>query len=287
MQKPNMHVFRLSAIGSIFLWLSVFALVPFLLIIGVSLLSEGRGQHIVQLPITLQAYQQLFSPIVMQVVIRSILTSTVTTLICLILGYPFAYCLTQLPKKAQQMAILLLIIPFWTSSLIRAYAIITILKAHGLLNQLLLYIGLINQPLHILYTPIASQIGLVYGLLPFMVLPIYSALDKLDWQLIEAARDLGASRWQAFWRITVPMTRSGIFSGILLVFLPAMTLFYIPKVLGGARSMLLGNLIHNEFLQNQNWPLGSALSVVLTLFMLILVLLYNRWTNKRERRNLL
>lgn len=283
----TINVFRITAISSILIWLCALALIPFLLIVAASFLSMGQQDRIVQLPLTLNAYQQVFSPIVFRVVERSVLMSATTTVICLILGYPFAYCLTRIPPRLRNVALLLLIIPFWTSSLIRMYALITILKVHGLLNQLLLNIGVINQPLHILYTPLASQIGLVYGLLPFMVLPIYSVLDKLDWQVIEAARDLGASRWQTFWRIIVPLSRSGIFSGILLVFLPAMTLFYIPAILGGARSMLLGNLINNEFLQTQNWPFGSALSVVLTAFMLLLLTIYNRLTAQRERRHLL
>lgn len=279
--------FRLLAIGSILIWLICLALVPFLLIIGVSFLSIGHGQSLVQLPITTHAYQQLLQPIFLKVLWRSIEVSAITTLLCLILGYPFAYCLTRLPARFRNLALLLLIIPFWTSSLIRAYAITTILKAHGLFNQALLDLGIIQQPLQLLYTPLATQVGLVYGLLPFMVLPIYSVLEKLDWDLVDAARDLGASRPQTFLRIILPLSRSGIFSGILLVFLPAMTLFYIPKVLGGARSMLLGNLINNEFLQTQNWPLGSALSVTLTLLMLILLWLYYRSTKRRERQRLL
>lgn len=283
----RVNLFKLSAIASILGWLTVLALVPLLLIVAVSFLSIGQGDRIVQLPFSLNAYQQLLQPIFLTVLGRSLLVSAITTVLCLLLGYPFAYCLTRLPQSWRQLMLFLLIIPFWTSSLIRAYAMITILKARGLLNQTLLHLGIIHQPLHILYTPVATQIGLVYSLLPFMVLPIYSVLEKLDWNLVDAAHDLGASRLQIFIRIVLPLSRSGILSGVLLVFLPAMTIFYIPQVLGGARSMLLGNLINNQFLQAQNWPLGSALSVALTVLMLLMLGFYYRVTARRERQGLL
>lgn len=283
----RVNLFKLSAIASILGWLIVLALVPLLLIVAVSFLSIGQGDRIVQLPFSLNAYQQLLQPIFLTVLARSLLVSAITTVLCLLFGYPFAYCLTRLPQSWRQLMLFLLIIPFWTSSLIRAYAMITILKARGLLNQTLLHLGIIHQPLHILYTPAATQIGLVYSLLPFMVLPIYSVLEKLDWNLVDAAHDLGASRLQIFIRIVLPLSRSGILSGVLLVFLPAMTIFYIPKVLGGARSMLLGNLINNQFLQAQNWPLGSALSVALTVLMLLMLGFYYRVTARRDRQGLL
>lgn len=283
----RVNLFKLNAIGIILVWLFILALVPFILIVAVSFLNVGQGHHIVQFPFTVNAYQQLLQPIFLTVLGRSLAVSAVTTVLCLLLGYPFAYCLTRLPSSWRQFMLFLLIIPFWTSSLIRAYAMITILKARGLLNQTLLHLGIIHQPMHILYTPVATQIGLVYSLLPFMVLPIYSVLEKLDWDLVEAARDLGATRLQTFIRIILPLSRSGILSGVLLVFLPAMTIFYIPKVLGGARSMLLGNLINNQFLQAQNWPLGSALSVALTVLMLMMLGIYYRVTARRERQGLL
>lgn len=165
-------------------------------------------------------------------------------------------------------------IPFWTSSLIRTYAIMILIKAKGLLNSFLLWLGIIHHPLQLLYSTPAVIIGLIYSLLPFMILPLYSSIEKLDHSLIEAARDLGASKFRVFYKIIIPLTKPGIIGGILLVFLPAMTLFYIPDILGGAKSMLLGNLIENQFLQITNWPLGAATSTLLLVFMTLLILAF-------------
>ncbi|MCZ6914823.1 MAG: ABC transporter permease subunit, partial [Rickettsia endosymbiont of Ixodes persulcatus] len=196
--------------------------------------------------------------------------------ICLCLGYPFAYILARLKSKYKSLLLFLVIIPFWTSSLIRTYAIISILKAKGLLNTILLSLGIIHQPLSILYTGTAVMIGLVYSLLPFMILPLYANIEKLDIQFIDAARDLGANTVIIFMRVILPLTLPGIVGGIILVFLPAMSMFYIPDILGGAKSLLVGNLIQNEFLSAHNWPLGSAVSMVLTLSMGLLLLVYRR-----------
>jgi len=181
---------------------------------------------------------------------------------------------------------LLVIVPFWTSSLLRSYAIITIIQAHGILNTLLLKLHVIHAPLQLLYTNTAVLIGLVYNLFPFVVLPLFANMEKMDWRLIEAAQDLGANNITVFFRVILPMTRSGIFSAILLTFLPAMTLFYIPDLLGGAKSLLLGNLIQMEFLEIHNWPMGATVSFALTLIMSVLLLFYFRNTPEAQRESL-
>lgn len=267
-------------------WLGIFALLPFLFILIASFLQRGQDQFFV-LHFTLKNYIDLFHPLYFHVFIRSFKLALTTTFFCLIIAYPFAYILSRLKGASRLFLLLLVIIPFWTSSLIRTYAIVAIIQANGLLNHLLLSLGIIHHPLQILYTSTAVIIGLVYSLLPFMILPLYANLEKFDWRLFDAAKDLGANKWQIYSRILIPLTLPGIFAGILLVILPAMTMFYIPDILGGARSLLLGNLIKQQFLDAQNWPLGSAVSAMLTLLMSILLCIYWKLTNTKQRNYLL
>lgn len=269
------RLFKWANITTIWLWLSLFALLPILLVLITSCLKNDPVQ-LVHWQFTLENYRALLNPIYFKVFWHSFCIAGLCTLICLCLGYPFAYLLARMKSKYKSLLLFLVIIPFWTSSLIRTYAIISILKAKGLLNTVLLSLGLIHKPLSILYTPTAVIIGLVYSLLPFMILPLYANIEKLDIRLIDAARDLGANTIIIFTRVILPLTLSGIVGGIVLVFLPAMSMFYIPDILGGAKSLLVGNLIQNEFLAAHNWPLGSAVSMVLTLSMGLLLLMYRR-----------
>lgn len=269
------RLFKWTNIATIWLWLSLFALLPILLVLITSCL-ENDPVHLVRWQFTLENYRALINPIYFKVFWHSFCIAGLCTLICLCLGYPFAYLLARMQSKYKSLLLFLVIIPFWTSSLIRTYAIISILKAKGLLNTVLLSLGIIHKPLSILYTPSAVIIGLVYSLLPFMILPLYANIEKLDIRFIDAARDLGANTITIFTRVILPLTLSGIVGGIVLVFLPAMSMFYIPDILGGAKSLLVGNLIQNEFLSAHNWPLGSAVSIVLTLSMGLLLLIYRR-----------
>ncbi|BBB15275.1 spermidine/putrescine ABC transporter membrane protein [Candidatus Rickettsiella viridis] len=269
------RLFKWTNIATIWLWLSLFALLPILLVLITSCL-ENDPVHLVRWQFTLENYRALINPIYFKVFWHSFCIAGLCTLICLCLGYPFAYLLARMQSKYKSLLLFLVIIPFWTSSLIRTYAIISILKAKGLLNTVLLSLGIIHKPLSILYTPSAVIIGLVYSLLPFMILPLYANIEKLDIRFIDAARDLGANTITIFARVILPLTLSGIVGGIVLVFLPAMSMFYIPDILGGAKSLLVGNLIQNEFLSAHNWPLGSAVSMVLTLSMGLLLLIYRR-----------
>ena len=269
------RLFKWTTIATVWLWLSLFALLPTLLVLITSFL-ENDTVNLFRWHFSLQNYLALLNPIYFTVFWHSFYIAGLCSLICLLLSYPFAYFLARLESRYKSFLLFLVIIPVWTSSLIRTYAIISILKAKGLLNTLLLSLGIIHHPLTILYTSTAVMIGLVYSLLPFMILPLYANIEKLDIRFIDAARDLGASAVTILARVILPLTLPGIMGGIILVFLPAMSMFYIPDILGGAKSLLVGNLIQNEFLAAHNWPLGSAVSMVLTLAMGLLLLMYRR-----------
>ena len=265
--------FKNFSIGTTMLWITIFVVIPYAFVIIFSFL-ERNPENLVYWHCTLQNYREIFSPVFLKVCENSFILAAGTTVICLLMAYPFAYFLTRTGETARRYLILLMIIPFWTSSLIRTYALIILFKANGIINTLLLHLGLISEPLNILYTQTAVFAGLVYTLLPFMILPLYSAIDKLDRRLIEAARDLGATNRHILTAIILPITMPGIIAGCTMVFLPALGLFYIPDLLGGARSMLIGNFIKNQFLTTGNWPLGSAASVILTLLMCMFLWIY-------------
>ena len=250
----------------IYAWLLVFGIIPIGLVLITSFLSSD-ATHLVTLPFTFSHYTALISPQFAHVLLRSLIIAVITTLCCLVLAYPFSYLLVK--SKHQSLLLLLIIIPFWTSSLVRTYALIAILKSNGILNAILLKLHLIHQPLSLLYTHFAVLSGLIYTLFPFMVLPIFTNMERFDFRLIEAAIDLGANRWSVFFHVFLPNTTTGIFSGCALVLLPAMTLVYIPNVLGGARSILLGNMIQGQFLVSANWPQGAATSSVLTILLIV------------------
>jgi len=277
--------FRQFSIGVIFSWFVAFTLIPFFLVVVFSFFYAG-SEGFSHARITLMNYLHIFHPIYFHIFIRSFELSTIAALLCLLFGYPFAYFVAQLPEKIRTVLMFFLIIPFWTSSLIRIYAIIIIIRTKGLLNHLLLWLGWINHPIQLLYTETAVLVGLVYSLLPFMILPLYANLEKFDWQLLDAARDLGASRLQAFTRIVLPLSVPGIVAGVMLVLLPGMTMFYIPDILGGAKSLLLGNLIKDQFVVANNWPFGSTVSVMLTLIMGFMLALYWRVSKNTQRREL-
>ncbi len=262
-----------TALYAVYVWLFIFGFIPIGFVLVASFLSKD-ALHLMVLPFTLTHYKAFFSALMGHVMLRSTGMAVVTTAICLLLAYPFSYFMVR--SKHQSVLLLLIIIPFWTSSLVRTYALVAILKFNGVLNLLLLKLHIITTPLSLLYSNFAVLSGLVYTLFPFMVLPLYTHMERFDFQLLEAAEDLGASRLALFTRVFLPNTTRGIVSGVLLVFLPAMTLFYIPNVLGGARSILIGNLIQNQFFVAENWPAGAATSVLLTAIFLVLLLIYRK-----------
>jgi spermidine/putrescine transport system permease protein len=276
--------FKYFSLSLVWFWLFLFALLPFCLVIITSFMPPHQSD-ILKASFTLENYQQLFQPLYLRIFQKSFLIAGMATAICLVLGYPFAYLLARMQGNLKNILLMLIIIPFWTSTLIRSYALIAIIKAKGLLSSLLIALGLIQHPLPILFTNTAVMIGLVYNLLPFMILPIMTNIERLDHGLVDAARDLGANRYTTFRRVIIPLTIPGIIAGCILVFLPAMTIFYIPDILGGAKSILLGNLIQNQYLIAQNWPMGSAFSTMLTLLLATLIIIYLIATRGSKKQN--
>lgn len=271
--------FKFFSVSLISFWLILFVLLPALMVLTVSLMTcEAPGE--IKLPLTLHNYKEMLDPLIFKVMLDSFRLAFETTLICLLVGFPFAYNLSRYRGRFKSLLLMLIIIPFWTSSLIRTYAIIVIIKTNGILNNILMYFHLIDEPLKLMYTPSAVLVGMVYSLLPFMILPLYAVLEKLDYRYIEAAKDLGAGRIQTFLRVIIPMSMPGIIAGCMLVFLPTLCLFYIADVLGGAKSLYIGNFIRNQFLLTRNWPLGSSASMLLTILMFVVIYIYYRSTKK-------
>lgn len=273
--KHRLNQFRFWAIGLASVWLVLFVLVPNLLVVITSVLTRD-GSSFVSWPVNLDNYARTLNLLYVQVLWDSLRMSLLATLVCLLVGYPFAMTLVQLPPRWRALVLFLVVLPFWTNSLVRTYALQFILGNRGPVNSLLQQWGLIEQPLQLLYTEFAVILGLSYILLPFMVLPLYAALEKLDLRLHQAARDLGAGAWRRFWHITVPLTSPGIVAGCLMVLLPAMGMFYIADLLGGAKNLLLGNVIKTQFLQTRDWPFGAALSVLLIVLLGLMLWLYFR-----------
>jgi len=283
--KIKILSFKQFSLGTIWLWLGIFAIIPIVITLITSFLSHD-ADNLVIFKFTADSYAQLLNPAYCKIFVQSIYLALSCTIICLIIGYPFAFIIARSKNRYKSLLLLLVIIPFWTSSLIRTYAIMALLKAKGLINLALLSLGIIHQPLQMLYSYAAVLIGCVYDFLPFMILPLYANIEKLNSEYIEAARDLGANKFTTFVKIIIPLTMSGIIAGSLLVFLPSMTMFYIPVLLGGAKNILLGNLIESQFLAANNWPGGAAISIVITAMMCIFILIYRRTSNTKERRTL-
>ena len=230
----------------------------------------------------LDNYKQILEPVYLQTFTGSFRLAITSTLIICLIGYPFGYFMAKLSEGKKKLAMLFLMLPFWVNSLIRLYGWIIILQKKGLLNYILMKLGLIQEPLKILYSYPAIVIGMVYVLLPFMALSVYSSAEKLDWSLIEAARDLGAGRWQAFWSVTFKLTLPGLLSGVLLTFIPSMGLFFIADILGGNKIVLVGSLIQEQMTRGNNWPFAAALAVVLMVLTTLMIVVYRKITNVKE-----
>lgn len=254
-------------------WSAIFIVIPLLLIVFFSFTSKVNGNFV----FSFENFQRLFEPIYFTVFVRSIWLAVLSTVLCLILGYPIAYMISKMPIKKRNILILLFILPMWMNFLLRTYAWMSILGRDGLINTLLGYIGI--GPIKMLYTDGAILLGMVYNFLPFMVIPIYTVLIKIDKSLVNAAYDLGANKAQAFRKVILPLSIPGIISGITMVFMPAVSNFVIPNLLGGGKFMLVGNLIEQQFTTIGNWNFGSALSI----FMMILILISMGLMSKYEK----
>jgi spermidine/putrescine transport system permease protein len=260
-------------------WALAFVIAPAVIMLIYSFARRGTLGGVV-LDFTLENYATVLDPVYLQIGIRSILYAAITTLVCLAAGYPVAYLIGRADPRWRNLLLMAVMVPFWTSFLIRTYAWVTILRSEGLLNSLLLQLQLISQPLELLYTPGAVVLGLVYTFLPFMILPIYASVEKLDGALIEAALDLGAGPLRAFRRVILPLTTPGIAAGVLLVFIPSLGLYALNDILGGGRVDMIGNIIENQFKGNaRNWPFGAALGTTL----LVSFALVYWFVNQRQR----
>src|ERR671933_472901 len=262
-------------------WLGLFFLVPLLFILAYSFGTSGVYGGIT-LGFNPGNYLKVFDPLYLKIVVRTLIIGLTNTLLCLLLGYPLAYFIAFKGGRRKNALILLVMIPFWTSLLLRAYAWVVILGGNGIANRILQFLRITDHPLNLIFTPQAVLMGMVYAYLPFMILPLYAALEKFDVRLKEAAHDLGASRWQAFWRITFPLSMPGVIAGSILVFIPAAGEFVIPDLLGGSRAMLVGNLIEQQFLSAREWAFGSALAVMLAILLVGAIMFYVRRVGAEE-----
>ncbi|HXG67259.1 MAG TPA: ABC transporter permease [Blastocatellia bacterium] len=259
-------------IAPAFAWLSLFFIAPLVIVVIVSLATRGAyGKTIYEF--TFGNYLKAVDSLYLSAYLRTIWIATTTTALCLVVSFPVAYYIAlRAPARWKRILLILTVIPFWTSFLIRTYSWMLLLRSEGVINSALINMGLIGEPLKLLYNDFAVLVGQVYGELPFMILPIYVALEKLDSRLLEAAQDLGANRFWTFVKVTLPLSRPGVIAGVVLVFIPSLGAFITPDLLGGAKSVMIGNLIQNQFAQ-LNQPLGSALSLILTVAVLLLLFL--------------
>lgn len=278
-----------------YLWLVLLFLAPFLIVVKISFseiriaippyapLFEMIDGLYVQLNLHMANYQRLIhDDLYVYAYMSSLRIAAVSTVLTLLVGYPIAYGMARAPKSWRLPLLMLVILPFWTSFLIRVYAWIGILKTEGFLNMFLLWSGVIDEPLVILHTNIAVYIGIVYSYLPFMILPLYSSLEKMDHSLLEAAADLGCPPHKAFWKVTFPLSRPGIIAGCFLVFIPAVGEFVIPDLLGGSSTLMIGKTLWSEFFNNRDWPLASAAAVILLLLLVVPIVWFQRFQSNRS-----
>jgi spermidine/putrescine transport system permease protein len=271
----NPRVWGWVLLAPMLAWLALFVIIPMAILLVYSFCSRDDLGRVV-FEFTFENYRRVFDPIYLRILGRSMGYAAVTTIICLLLGYPVAWFIARQRESVRNWLLLFVMIPFWTSFLIRTYAWMTILKGNGVLSGLLLSAGVIPAPLEILYTPAAIIIGLVYAYLPFMILPIYGSAEKIDNAFVEAAHDLGAGPLRAFSEVIVPLTWPGVAAGILLVFVPSIGMFAITDLMGGAKDPMIGNVIQNQFSKARNWPFGAALGVVFTMLFVIAYTLVQR-----------
>ena len=274
--RPQARAWLLLAPGT--LWLLVFFLVPILIMLVYSVMPRGIYGG-VDPGFTLEHYRRFFDPLYLDILQRTFVWSVACTVICLVLGYPVAYVIAR-AGRWKSFLLFLVVLPFWTSFLVRTFAMIFLLRDTGLINNWLVKLGV--DPIAMLYTPFAVMAGLVYGFLPFMILPIYASLEKLDFSLLEAAEVLGARPAERFRRVTLPLSMPGVVAGCLLVFIPALGSFLTSDLLGGAKEMMIGNLVQNQFSAARNWPFGSAASFIVMALVLAAVMLYLKVKDREQ-----
>ena len=281
-ESKNIKLGASLLISPALLWLLLFFLIPLGIMLVYSFCQRSRYGGVVW-DFTINNYLKVSKPIYLKPVLRSFWVATVNTIICLLIGYPAAYYISSRPTvKVKNILLLLIILPLWTNFVVRTYAWMVILREGGVINTILMKLNLIEKPLELLFTKKAVIIGLAYGYLPFMIWPLYVSIEKVDRSFLEAANDLGANRLQTFFRVMLPLTLPGIVAGSILVFIPTLGAFVMPDLLGGAKDMMIGNLIQNQYVKVRNCPFGSALSFILLIIVLALLLLYVRFGGNEE-----
>ena len=260
---------RTVFLGPGLLYVTVFMTVPLLLVLSYAFLTRGRFGG-VTLPVTLENFQRVLDPVYLAVIGNSLLIAGATTVLALLLGYPVAYAITRLPAKWRTIALILVVLPFWSNFLIRTYAWIVLLNSEGPLNGLLMAVGIVDEPIGFLYNRGAVIVGLLYAYLPLMILPLYASLERMDHSLIEAAANLGATRRRAFLDITLPLSLPAAMVGSIFVFVPSLGNFVVPELLGGGKTVMIGNLIRDQFLKARDWPFGSVLALIMVVFLVAL-----------------
>lgn len=279
--KSHKNLFKGLSIIPIVIYTVILILLPLVYIFALSFFQNDSYGGIIY-SFTLNNYLEIIDFTYLKIFFKSALIGLITTFLCICISYPFALILRTKSVKAQNLATKLVMVPFLTNSLIRTYGWIILLRKNGIINEVLQSLGLINMPLNLMYNKLGIIIGMTYTLLPFMILPICSSVFKIDNSHVEAAKDLGASKIQIFFKIIFPQTLSGIFNGSLMVFIPAIGYFFIADILGGGKEMIVGNIIKNQFLTARNWPLGSAISIFLIIMTFVLVKIYQKHGGKLD-----
>ena len=269
----------------LYLFTLCFVVGPLLYMVALSFATNGIGSSTIW-SFTLENYKKIAEPVYLKSFVQSFQLAITSTLLIVLMGYPFGYFMAKLSAKWKKRMMLLIMIPFWTSSLIRMYGWILILQAKGVLNGFLMKLGLIEEPLKILYSYPAVVIGMVYALLPFMVLAVYSSVEKMDWSYVEAARDLGANAIKAFFTVTFKLTLPGLLTGVILTFIPSMGLFFIADILGGNKIVLVGSVIQDQLTRGSNWPFAAALAVVLMMLTSLMMFVYRKITHVKDLEGL-
>lgn len=275
-KKPRSRLPMLAQAGPVSIWMILFVTLPMLFVIYISFMSRGTFGGVEYTPTT-DSYAMLMDTTYFKVILESLKVALVTTVACLLLGYPFAYYIARKPPEVASKLIMLIMIPFWTNSLMRLNAWMLLFQTNGPVNNFLQAIGLTNAPITFIYTPGLVLLGLITNMLPFAVLPMYSSIEKLQKSLLEASADLGATPAHTFRKVTLPLTFPGIFSAIILTFIPALGTYTVTDMLGGGKVLYIGNIIKNQFGAIRNWPLGAALSVLLLVITALLIFLYTRF----------
>lgn len=269
------RISQLVMCGPITIWSVIFIIAPVLLLLFMSFMTKGP-LGIIQYEFTLDNYKSILDPVYFSVVKESVVVAFATTVLCVLLGYPFAYFMANKPSKISGILMILMMIPFWTNELVIIYSFVILLNNSGIINTFLQNMGVIHKSLDLLYNNFAVVVGMIYMLMPFAVLPMYSSIEKLDKGLIEASKDLGAGPVKTFFRVVLPLTSPGIFAAIILVFIPTIGYYQITDMLGGGTQMMVGNLINNQFSLSRNWPFGAALSMLLAVLILIMLFVYKK-----------